>query len=59
MVEVHQEVREHRRCGEVTGECGDEFRGEFIGSEDIGDGFGGGGGIGDDFMLGFFQCCIV
>lgn len=45
MVEVHQEVREHRRCGEVTGECGDEFRGEFIGSEDIGDGFGGGGGL--------------
>lgn len=58
-MEVHEEIWEHRRRGEVIGECGDEFRREFVGSEDVRDGFGGGGGIGDDLLLSLFQRRIV
>lgn len=58
-MEVHEKVWEHRRRGEVIGECRDEFRGEFVGSEDFGDGFGGRRGVGNDLLLGFFQRRIV
>lgn len=43
----------------MVGECRDKFRGNFVGSEDFGDGFNGGDGIRDDFFLCFFQCRIV
>ena len=35
-------------------ECGDQFGGKFVWSEDLGDGFGGGSGVGDGLVLGFF-----